>query len=115
MIFLLKDYPKFLSKDYSVTEDISMSLKDMININAYLNSLSSNEKEFYKRIFSTQMFIDFIFKRMMPKNCSEKVEILFFEEKINEKILGKKLFGKSKLKNKIYYYHPMNTNMTMKL
>ena len=98
MIFLLKDYPKFLSKDYSVTEDISMSLKDMININAYLNSLSSNEKEFYKRIFSTQMFIDFIYKRMMPKNCSEKVEILFFEEKINEKILGKKLFGKSKIK-----------------
>ena len=26
MIFLLKDYPKFLSKDYGMTKDISMSL-----------------------------------------------------------------------------------------
>ena len=98
MIFLLKDYPKFLSKDYGVTKDISMSIKDMININAYLNSLNSNERDFYKRIFNTQMFIEFIFKRMMPKDCNEKVEILFFEEKINEKMNEKKLFGKSKIK-----------------
>jgi len=98
MIFLLKDYPKFLSKDYGVNKDISMSVKDMIDINSYLNSLNSNERDFYKRIFNTQMFIEFIFKRMMPKDCNEKVEILFFEEKINEKMSEKKLFGKSKVK-----------------
>ena len=98
MIFLLKDYPKFLSKDYGVSKDISMSVKDMIDTNAYLNSLNSNERDFYKRIFNTQMFIEFIFKRMMPKDCNEKVEILFFEEKINEKMNEKKLFGKSKVK-----------------
>ena len=55
----------------------------------------ANEKEFYNRIFSTQMFIEFIYKRMMPKNYNEKVEILFFEEKINEAKL-KKSFFKSK-------------------
>ena len=98
MIFLLKDYPKFLSKDYGVAKDISMSVKDMIDINSYINSLNSNERDFYKRIFNTQMFIEFIFKRMMPKDCNEKVEILFFEEKINEKMSSKKLFGKSKVK-----------------
>ena len=96
MIFLLKDYPKFLSKDYGVAKDISMSVKDMIDTNAYINSLNSNERDFYKRIFNTQMFIEFIFKRMMPKDCTEKVEILFFEEKINEKLSSKKLFSKSK-------------------
>ena len=97
MIFLLKDYPKFLSKDYGVAKDISMSVKDMIDTNAYLNSINSNERDFYKRIFNTQMFIEFIFKRMMPKDSTEKVEILFFEEKINEKLLSKKLFiSKSK-------------------
>ncbi len=98
MIFLLKDYPKFLSKDYGVTKDISMSVKDMIDTDAYINSLNNNEKDFYKRIFNTQMFIEFIFKRMMPKDCNEKVEILFFEEKINEKLSGKKIFGKSKVR-----------------
>ena len=98
MIYLLKDYPKFLSKDYGVTKDISMSVKDMIDINGYLNSINANDRDFYKRIFNTQMFIEFIFKRMMPKDCNEKVEILFFEEKINEKMTSKKLFGKSKSK-----------------
>ena len=99
MIFLLKDYPKFLSKDYGVAKDISMSVKDMIDTNAYINSLNSSERDFYKRIFNTQMFIEFIFKRMMPKDCNEKVDILFFEEKINEKLSSKKIFGKSKLKD----------------
>ena len=98
MIFLLKDYPKFLSKDYGVTKDISMSVKDMIDITAYINSLNANDRDFYNRIFNTQMFIEFIFKRMMPKDCNEKVEILFFEEKINEKLSSRKLFGKSKVK-----------------
>jgi hypothetical protein len=98
MIFLLKDYPKFLSKDYGVSKDISMQVKDMIDTNAYLNSLNVTDRDFYKRIFNTQMFIEFIFKRMMPKDCTEKVEILFFEEKINEKMNSKKLFGKSKIK-----------------
>ena len=97
MIDLLKDYPQFLSKDYSVNRDISMSTKDMIDLKSYLNLYSNAEKDFYSRIFSTQMFIEFIYKRMMPKDCNEKVEILFFEEKINEKIANKKLFSKSKM------------------
>ena len=95
MISLLKDYPKFLSKDYGVTKDISMSIKDMIDLTSYTNSYNVNERDFYSKIFTTQMFIEFIYKRMMPKNFYEKVEILFFEEKINE-IKTKKSFFKSK-------------------
>ena len=97
MIQILKDYPKYLSKDYSVSKDISMSIKDMIDIKSYLNSFSSPEKYFYSKIFGTQMFMEFIYKRMMPKNSNEKVEVLFFEEKIKEKTSSKKIFGKSKL------------------
>ena len=97
MINILKDYPKFLSKDYSVNKDISMSIKDMIDLKSYLSIYNSNEKNFYNRIFNTQMFMEFIYKRMMPKNCNEKVEVLFFEEKIKEKTSRKMIFGKSKL------------------
>ena len=97
MIELLKDYPQFLSKDYSVTKDISMSTKDMIDLKSYLNLYNNADKDFYNKIFNTQMFIEFIYKRMMPKDCNEKVEILFFEEKINEKIASKKIFSKSKM------------------
>ena len=97
MIELLKDYPQFLSKDYSVTKDISMSTKDMIDLKSYLNLYNNSDKDFYTKIFNSQMFIEFIYKRMMPKDCNEKVEILFFEEKINEKIASKKIFSKSKM------------------
>ena len=74
-----------------------MSIKDMIDLKNYLNSFNSAEKDFYNRIFNTQMFMEFIYKRMMPKNCNEKVEVLFFEEKIKEKTSRKMLFGKSKI------------------
>ena len=100
MINLLKDYPKFLTKDYSVNRDISMSIKDMIDLKSYVNLYGSGEREFYHKIFSTQMFMEFIYKRMMPKDCNEKVEILYIEEKINEKLQKKKKLlkklGKSK-------------------
>ena len=100
MINLLKDYPKFLTKDYSVNRDISQSIKDMIDLKNYLNLYSNGDRCFYSKIFSTQMFIEFIYKRMMPKDCNEKVEVLFIEEKINEKINEKNLFSKiNKSKN----------------
>ena len=94
MINLLKDYPKFLSKDYSVSRDISQNINDMIDLKSYLNLYSNGDKCFYSRIFATQMFMEFIYKRMMPKDCNEKVDVLFFEEKINEKINEKNLFSK---------------------
>ena len=97
MINMLKEYPKFLSKDYSVNKDISMSIKDMIDLNGFLNTFSSNEKNFCNKLFNTQMFIEFIYKRMMPKDCNEKVEVLFFEEKVNEKVAKKNLFNKNKI------------------
>ena len=104
MINLLKDYPKFLTKDYSVNKDISQSIKDMIDLKSYLNLYNNGERLFYSKIFSTQMFMEFIYKRMMPKDCNEKVEVLFIEEKINEKINEKNLFSKiNKAKNSNQY------------
>ena len=94
MLSLLKDYPKFLTKDYSVNKDISQSLKNMIDLKNYLNLYNNGDKCFYSKVFSTQMFMEFIFKRMMPKDCNEKVQILFIEEKIIEKSNEKKIFSK---------------------
>ena len=104
MINLLKDYPKFLTKDYSVNRDISQSIKDMIDLKSYLNLYSNGEKCFYSKIFSTQMFMEFIYIRMMPKDCNEKVEVLFIEEKIQEKLNEKNLLSKiGKSKNAVQY------------
>ena len=44
------------------------------------------------------MFKEFIIKRVDPRNNVEKIEAIFFEEKINERIAEKKMFGKTKIR-----------------
>ena len=54
MISLFIDYPKFLTKDYSVNRDISMSIKDMIDLKSYLNLYSSGDRDFYQKIVNNK-------------------------------------------------------------
>ena len=94
MINLLKDYPKFLKKSFNGNSNY---VNDMIDKQAYINSQSSGDKEFYEKIINTQMFDEFIGKRMMPKDTKEKIQSLFFEEKLNEKLAQKKLIRGNKI------------------
>ena len=91
MIGLLENNSKFLIKDINDI-NIGIKLSSMINIDLYLNSLNSGG-DFYSKIFDTQMFYDFIDKKLIPKNIFEKMDILFFDEKIKEKT-KKTIFSK---------------------
>ncbi len=82
MIGLLENYSKYLIKDTDI--NIGVKLSSMINIDSYLNSLNS-DNEFYSKLFDTQMFYDFIYKKLIPKDISEKMDILFFYERIKDK------------------------------
>ena len=81
MIHLLENYQKFLNKDYK--KEKKFNINSMINIEKYLNSLK-DDNDFYKSFFQTQMFKEFIYRRMEPKNSDEKIDIIFFEEKMQE-------------------------------
>ena len=102
MLYLFKDYPKFLNLDYGVSKTIKMHIKYLIDLEGYIKSRVATERDFYQKVLNTQMFIEFIYKRMMPKDCSEKIEALFFEEKINSKKIKKNIFGMSNIKEKNY-------------
>jgi hypothetical protein len=93
MVNLLKDYPKFL-KTYNVK---SKDIKDMINKQEYVNAQSNSDTRFYEQIVKSQMFDDLVKKRMMPKDLREKIQALFFEEKLNEKYAQKKFFRGNKI------------------
>lgn len=97
MISLLQDYPKYLSKNISAKDDTDIDINNIIDMNSYLNSFNLVEKEFYKKIFKTKMFKEFIVRRCYPKNSMEKIKSIFFEEKINQKIAEGKVFGKAKI------------------
>ena len=93
MYNLLKDYSKYLKK--SSCE--SNKFDDLFDKKGYINSQSSKEKDFYEKIISSQMFLDFIIKRLMPRDTKEKIQALFFEEKINVKIATKKYIRANKI------------------
>ena len=93
MVNLLKDYPKFLKKNYNGN---SRKISDMFDKEAYINAQSNSDTKFYEQIVRTQMFDELVKKRVMPKDLRDKMDALFFEEKLNVKYAQKTLFRGNK-------------------
>ena len=81
---LLSGYQKFLNLDFYSSNN-SPCLEVLFKVEEFLNQVSSSDKAFYEKFISeTQIFGDFLYMRMIPKNTREKIQILAFDEKINE-------------------------------
>ena len=81
---LLSDYNQYLNRDFYASNN-SPSLEALFKVKDFLKKIPSNDKGFYNKFISeTQIFGDFIYLRMIPKNTKEKIRILLFDEKINE-------------------------------
>ena len=86
---LLSNYSNYLNMDFYSSSTMPC-LEILFKVNDFLKEKSSSEKQFYdKFITETQIFGGFIYLRMIPKNSKEKIRILPFDEKINEKKKGK--------------------------
>lgn len=96
MVELLEEYPKYLLKEPNLNNN-NKEINDMIDTNLYLNSFYAVDRDFYKKIFKTKMFKEYISKRVEPKNSTDKIKVIFFEEKINERIAEKKMFGRARI------------------
>ena len=108
---LLKNYPKYLNSDI-----YKHPTENPFNKNKFLKSVNSDDYDFYEKFIETQMFSDYLSKRMTPKNKKEVTEVLYFEEKIlehkghNDKIrfLNSNAFN---FKNKPYQVNKVNPNL----
>ena len=81
---LLSDYNQYLNRDFYSSNN-APSLEALFKIKDFLKKIPSNDKVFYNKFISeTQIFGDFLYLRMIPKNTKEKIRILLFDEKINE-------------------------------
>ena len=110
-LYILENYSNYLNNDYFVNKSKykNSNIKGLFKINDFVNSHYSNERPFIQKLVNSQMFCDFIFKKMLPKNLSDKMDILFFDESLNKKYNDKiLLFGKKKplffLNSKEYEY-----------
>ena len=93
---LLSNYSKSLNLD-CYSSNIAPTLPTLFQVEKYLKEFGSSDKDFYNKFLTeTQIFGTFIFMRMIPKNSKEKIQILYFDEKINENSTNKPgIFTKS--------------------
>ena len=62
-----------------------IEIYDIFNINDYLNTIAQLDKLFYSHFLTTKLFYNFMMKKIFPISIQDKLDILFFDEKINEK------------------------------
>ena len=60
-------------------------IDDIFNVNDFLNTMPQLDKYFYSIFLSTKLFYNFMMKKIFPISVQDKLDILFFDEKINEK------------------------------
>jgi len=95
MVSILLDYEKFLNHDFYTNNNIgSPSIETLFHTEEFYKTISYYDRPFYlKFIGEAQMFSDFVYKTLVPKDTEEMLEILFFKEHIMEKN-SRKLFAK---------------------
>ena len=81
---LLANYNNCLNRDF-YSSNTAPSLDVLFRVSDYLKKVPATDKNFYEKfITETQIFGDFLYLRMIPKNTKEKIRILLFDEKINQ-------------------------------
>ena len=90
---LLSNYSKFLNLSF-YSSNVPACLDLLFKVKDFLKEIPNSDKDFYdKFINETQLFGDFLYKRMIPKNSQEKIRVLLFDETINEN--HKTIFSKN--------------------
>ena len=90
---LLTDYSNYLDLSF-YSSNVPPCLEVLFKVNDFLKEIPSSEKDFYNKFISeTQLFGDYLYKRMIPKNSQEKIRVLLFDETIHE--YHKPIFSKT--------------------
>ena len=84
-INLMINYSNFINTNDLKNKNKILTIKNLFKLNDFVNSHLIVDIKFFKKFVETQMFTDFIYKKMIPKNIDEKMEILLFDECIIRK------------------------------
>ena len=91
---ILSNYEKYLNMDYFNSNDTDKvtSIDTLFNCKKFIDSHHGSEIPFYSKfVEDSQLFADFIYKRMIPRNSQEIVDVLLVNETIS-KIKSRILF-----------------------
>ena len=95
---LIKNYEKYLNMNYfKHTKDVVTSIETLFNCDEFIKNHSSNDIPFYNKfVKDSQLFADFIYKRMIPKNNQEIIDVLLVNDTLTKIKNKNQFFGKGK-------------------
>ena len=73
LVSIFLDYANFIKYDFEVVDNF-----------LFINS-HKVEELFYRKFFHTKIFKNFIIKKIYPINLEDKIDILYFDERIVDK------------------------------
>ena len=108
-----KDFDFFLERKVELEEKFllnKLKINDMFNCKKFIDDTDTPklDRPFYKYFFDTQAFFHFIKKKIFPNSIQDKLDILFFDYKINEKLSR----GSRKIKVETKFYNKNLDNLS---
>ena len=87
-----KDFDFFFVRKPDLEEKFllnNLKINDIFSCKNFLEDIDtpSLDRPFYKKLFETQTFFKFIKKKIFPNSIQDKLDILYFDNKVNEKLL----------------------------
>ena len=88
----------------------TLKITDIFNCREFINDTDTPklDRPFYRQLLQTNLFFNFIKKKIFPISTQDKLDVLFFDNKINEK-LGR---GSRKLKFETKYLYEDNERLS---
>ena len=107
LVSILLDYPNFIKYDFQTVDNYLLNpendfiIDNIFDVEGFINMHKVDEL-FYRKFFQTNIFKYFIIKKIYPINLEDKIDILYFDERIADKN-NKYIFG-NKVDTPFMYY-----------
>ena len=111
LVSILLDYSNYLKPNYDLLDKYLMHpendiyIETFFDIEGFVNSHKVDEF-FYRKFFHTKLFKNFVIKKIYPKTLQDKIDILYFDERIADK-RNKSVF-ENKINTPFIYYQSVS-------
>ena len=108
-----KDFDFFLERKAELEEKYllnNIKINDIFNCKNFIDDTDTPklDRPFYKQFFETEVFLNFIKKKIFPNSIQDKLDILYFDYKINEKLTR----GSRKIKIETKFFNENLENLS---
>ena len=112
LVSIMLDYSHYIKQngdlidDYLMYPENDIKIEKLFDIDGFINNSHKVDELFYRKFFHTKLFKNFIIKKIYPITLQDKIDILYFDERIADKK------NKSVFENKIntpFIYYQFNS------